>query len=157
MFCYLHLSWYICWLSFKLDYLWAQFVAHSALSFLFEFNFCFVLCLTDFLVLTINPLTPRAFWGKMDFFSLHMNQNCSIQSSQKGICNMTACLSLHLLCILWHFYLGMHRNPNFKISPFLLLFFLSFCCSFCPSSGLASSSSEKIIQLISFTTSVEID
>ena len=43
-------------------------------------------------------------------------------STQKGICNMTACLYFHYHHVLKHFFLGMGRNQNFVLSLFVLFF-----------------------------------
>ena len=83
----------------------------------------------------INPLTPRAFYQKHIFwtfgdFQTGYGPNYH-QSTQKGICNMTARHTFYKCCLLQHFCAGMHRNQNFEVTCILELFiFFAFLFSF---------------------------
>ena len=95
------------------------------------------------LLLSINPLTPKAFCQKCIFDILEIlhpgYEPNLLQSTQKSICNMIACLSFHLHRVLRHFCLDMRRSQSdlslkgfrFFFLPFLFLLFLSFRGSNC--------------------------
>ena len=103
-------------------------------------------------------LTPGAFRQKricLTFWRLSTwKWSNQFRSTQKGICNMTACFSSHQYHVLRHFCSGVHRNKNFieKVAsvfslfdlfniflPFLFLPLLSFSGTNCASTRLASS------------------
>ena len=94
--------------------------------------------------LTLSFLPKPAFFGHFRHFQTEYELN-QLQSTQKGICNKTVCLSFHQHCVFRHFCLGIRRNQNFEkvtyvfrlfvlnfnifFSPLLFLLFLSLCCS----------------------------
>ena len=87
-----------------------------------------------FNALTTGTFCQKIIFGHFGDFQAGDWPN-QLQSSPKGICNMTACLSCHQHCVLRHFASGMNRNRyefltrNWCTSLGFLNFLNFFCLS----------------------------